>query len=157
MIEYTAFLLSESIRKQLLSTIAANYSEVIADHITYQFGAKDFGSLFHPKVIEAHTIIDNQKGLQALAITVDGKQFRPDGSPYHITWSLDPLQFKAVDSNTLIQEFLDNKLDAQCIHKLPKPIQISATPVHISGDHNKTRVIRVLPQPSHPPDPPAPT
>jgi hypothetical protein len=154
MVEYTAFLLSKDIRKQLLSLIPSSYSDIIADHITFQFGATDFGPLFHPKQIEAYAVIDNHKGLQAIAVTVDGNKFRPDGGPYHITWSLNSSLFKPVDSNSLIQDFLNNKLDDKCIQLLPTPIHISATPVHICGDDNKTRTIRQLPSsPSSPPSP----
>jgi hypothetical protein len=35
---------------------------------------------------------DDGEGIQALLVSVDGKKVKPDGFPYHITWSLDTSQ-----------------------------------------------------------------
>src|SRR3546814_9902597 len=50
-------------------------------------------------------LVDDGEGLQALIVSIDGSTDRPDGSTYHITWSLDRSRGrKAVQSNDVIAE-----------------------------------------------------
>jgi hypothetical protein len=46
---------------------------------------------------------DDQAGVQALVVRLDGSTDRPDGSTWHITWSLGPGR-RAVESNAVIGE-----------------------------------------------------
>ncbi|RZI70367.1 MAG: hypothetical protein EOP13_21370, partial [Pseudomonas sp.] len=47
--------------------------------------------------------INDEEGLQAMVVAIDGSTDRPDGSTYHITWSLDRKRGrKAVQSNDVI-------------------------------------------------------
>lgn len=44
---------------------------------------------------------DDGRGVEAMVVQIDGSTGRPDGSTYHITWSLQPGR-KAVESNDVI-------------------------------------------------------
>jgi hypothetical protein len=46
-------------------------------------------------------VADDQRGVQALVVRIGGTTDRPDGSTYHITWSLGPDR-EARDSNAVI-------------------------------------------------------
>lgn len=89
---YTAFLLSDAIRDSLLEVFAPSFDTVKADHITHHYGAEGFDDLFIPQEICVTHYIKDPDGLEALKVTVDGKANKPDGRPYHITWSLDKTQ-----------------------------------------------------------------
>lgn len=45
---------------------------------------------------------DNDTGVQALAVEINGSTNRPDGSTYHMTWSL-ALGRKAEESNDVLR------------------------------------------------------
>jgi hypothetical protein len=46
---------------------------------------------------------DDGKSLECLVVTLGGTTHRPDGSTYHITWSLGPGR-KARESNDVLRE-----------------------------------------------------
>ena len=47
---------------------------------------------------------DDGRGVQALVVRIDCAVARPDGSTYHVTWSLDRSRGrKPVDSNEVIR------------------------------------------------------
>ncbi len=48
-------------------------------------------------------VADDGAGVQALVVEIGGTTRRPDGSTYHITWSLAPGR-AAVESNGAIRE-----------------------------------------------------
>ena len=146
MTQYTAFLLSETTKQDLFALFPARYAQLIADHITYEFGVNNFGSLSHPQAIEITAMVDNKDGLQALVVKIDGQQIKPDGLPYHITWSLDPDKHKPFDSNALIKDFLENKINGLSFEKLDPPILISAAAVHIDQSDIENRIISPLPK-----------
>lgn len=51
------------------------------------------------------SLADDGKRLQALVVEIDGTTDRPDGSTYHITWSLDRKAGRnPVQSNGVIRE-----------------------------------------------------
>jgi hypothetical protein len=56
-----------------------------------------------PTATQAQVVgtVDDLMGVQALVLMIDGSTSRPDGSVYHITWSLGPGR-KPVDSNKVI-------------------------------------------------------
>jgi hypothetical protein len=54
-----------------------------------------------PVSAEAVGHIDDGQGIEALVVAVDGSTDRPDGSTYHITWSLGPDR-RAKESNDVL-------------------------------------------------------
>lgn len=116
---YTSYQLTPKTRKYLLDRFPPKHTKVVAHHITHKFGVhSDTKPPLHAdiKVVGYH---NNPEGLEALVVSVDGSVDRPDGSVYHITWSLDPEKFKPVDSNKLVR-----KRD----HKLIMPIDVKTSP-----------------------------
>ena len=75
-------------RAQLLARFPPHWPDVIADHVT--LGRVPRG-MPPPGPVQAEIAgsVDDGEGLQALVVRLDGMTSRPDGSTYHITWSLD--------------------------------------------------------------------
>ena len=102
--KYIAFELDKKSRRQLAKTFEPKYPEFIGHHITYKFGVpKDVKIPMTPKSIEVVGYADDGEGIEALIIAINGSTDRPDGSTYHVTWSLDREKGKKpVHSNKLI-------------------------------------------------------
>ena len=84
----TGWTLSNDDRAALLRLFPPLYPRIVADHVTLK-GEK--GS--HPPTPEATRALivghaDDGKGVEALVVAIDGSSDRPDGSVYHLTWSL---------------------------------------------------------------------
>jgi hypothetical protein len=65
------------------------YVRVIADHVTL---AANVGADYPLPTADRGEIIgtvDDAVGVQAMVVRIGGAIGRPDGSTYHITWSLD--------------------------------------------------------------------
>jgi hypothetical protein len=115
----TGWKLDREERKQLLARFPPEWPEVIADHITLDAEGDCGDSL--PNATHAEIVggINDGEGLQAMVVAIDGITDRPDGSTYHITWSLDRQRGrKAVESNEVIAQRGWRPLDN------PVPIQI---------------------------------
>lgn len=98
---YNGWLLSDASKRELMDWIMPVYPDVIAHHVTLQFGADDM-PLPAELAIVGHA--DDGLGVQALVVSVDGSTERPDGSTYHITWSIDRAQGrKPVHSNDVVR------------------------------------------------------
>ena len=150
MSKYTAFLLDETQRKQLLGFFRPQYTRVLAHHITHQSDTAAFGDLPADAKIEIIGMADDHNGVQALVVNVNGQSERPDGLPYHITWSIDPRKtvsedwhgalgedgwhYKPHHANLLVMDVLDNPDTPHSYLELPEPMPIKATPVHIDND-----------------------
>ena len=93
-------------REALLGRFPPRYAEVIADHVTLRVGATPQTPL--PRKPEARVVgrADDGKSLECLVVELDGSTDRPDGSTYHITWSLGPGR-KARESNDLLRDLGD--------------------------------------------------
>ena len=87
-------------RERLLRRFTPRYENVIADHVTLRIGA---GSL--PSKPDAQIVgrADDGKSLECLVVELDGTTNRPDGSTYHITWSLGPGR-RAIESNDVLRD-----------------------------------------------------
>src|SRR5205823_11902935 len=87
-------------RERLLRRFMPRYENVIADHVTLRVGA---GSL--PRMPDAQIVgrADDRKSLECLVVELDGTTNRPDGSTYHITWSLGPGR-RAIESNDVLRD-----------------------------------------------------
>ena len=99
--QVTGWLLDKSDREQLLTRFPPAFAEVVAHHVTLQVG----GDCDLPKEKEGQVVgeIDDGEGVQALVVCIGGTTDRPDGSTYHITWSLRPGR-KAKESNDVIRK-----------------------------------------------------
>jgi hypothetical protein len=105
-------------RDTLLEQFPPRYSNVIADHVTLQSEA---ASEPLPDPVEARIVgrADDGDSLEAMVVAIDGTVDRPDGSIFHITWSLGPGR-RARESNDVIRE--------KGWGRLAEPIAISLSP-----------------------------
>ena len=103
-------------RIALLRDHPPRYAVTVADHVTLEVGAHDL-----PPQVRAEIVgrADDEVGVEAMVVTIDGTTDRPDGSTYHITWSLGPGRH-AIESNDVIRKFGWPRLD--------NPIPVMLTP-----------------------------
>ena len=106
----TGWKLTDEDRAQLLERFPPRYSETIADHVTER--GPD-GRAPIPGPVSAAVIgrADDGDSLECLVVAVDGSPDRPDGSTYHITWSLGPGR-SARESNDVLRECGWDRLDS---------------------------------------------
>ena len=92
--------LDRSERGQLLERFPPRYPEAVADHVTLQPGD---GPL--PPGVAAEIVghADDGAGVEALVVAIDGTSDRPDGSTFHITWSLGDGR-RARESNDVLRD-----------------------------------------------------
>jgi hypothetical protein len=89
-------------RRALLARFPARYPETVADHVTFKFGDRR-AELPTARSGEIVGEADDGEGVQAMVVRIEGTTDRPDGSTWHITWSLAPGR-RAKESNTVIRE-----------------------------------------------------
>lgn len=101
--EYSAYVLDEHSRNLLKEKFPPKYPEFIGHHITHKFGIpKDSDVPSNPSSVAVIGYAE-EDGLEALVVSIDDSNERPDGSVYHITWSLDRNKGKKpVHSNDLV-------------------------------------------------------
>src|SRR5438105_13404922 len=99
----TGWKLPANQRETLLRRFPPRYENVVADHVTLRTGATPKTPL--PRKPEARIVgrADDDRSLECLVVALDGTTDRPDGSTYHITWSLGPTR-KARESNDVLRE-----------------------------------------------------
>jgi len=99
----TGWKLPETERELLLRRFPPEYANVIADHVTLRTGATPKTPL--PRKPEAQVVgrADDGQSLECLVVALDGTTDRPDGSTYHITWSLGAGR-KARESNDVLRD-----------------------------------------------------
>ena len=99
----TGWKLPRDERERILQQFPPRYDNVIADHVTLRVGATAETPL--PRKAEARIVgrADDGQSLECLVVELDGTTDRPDGSTYHITWSLGPGR-KARESNDLLRD-----------------------------------------------------
>lgn len=95
--------LPHSERQRLLAQFPPRYDNVIADHVTLRTGGDSQTQL--PPDVSARLVgrTDDGNSLECVVAELDGTTDRPDGSTYHITWSLGPGR-KARESNDVLRE-----------------------------------------------------
>ena len=100
----TGWKLPEVERELLLRRFPPKYENVVADHVTLRVGATPETPLpnepFSSKVVGR---ADDGESLECLVVELDGTTDRPDGSTYHITWSLGPGRW-ARESNDVLRD-----------------------------------------------------
>ena len=112
--------LDRSQRGALLERFPPRYSDVDADHVTLRTEASRAPL---PPEVDA-TIIghaDDGDSLEAMVVRIDGTTDRPDGSIFHITWSLEKAKGrKARESNDLLKD--------RGWHRIDQPVPIRIDP-----------------------------
>lgn len=96
--------LDRSQREELLRRFPPRYNDVIADHVTLRPNALAEPL---PPAVEARIVgrADDGDSLECMVVTVDGTTDRPDGSIFHITWSLDKSKGRqARESNDVLKQ-----------------------------------------------------
>ena len=99
----TGWKLPSKEREPLLQRFPPKYENVIADHVTLRVGATPATPL--PRKPQARIVgrADDGESLECLVVELDGTTDRPDGSTYHITWSLG-VGRKARESNDVLRD-----------------------------------------------------
>ena len=88
-------------RAALLARLPPTYARAVADHVTLKPDPP--GEELPPAPGEALIVgqADDGTGVEAMVVRLDGTTDRPDGSTWHITWSLAEGR-KARESNEVI-------------------------------------------------------
>jgi hypothetical protein len=76
-------------RPELLQQFPPRYANAVADHVTLKGHAADDAPLPEETDGEILGRADDGKGVEAMVVSIGGTTDRPDGSTYHITWSLE--------------------------------------------------------------------
>jgi hypothetical protein len=116
---FTGWALDRREREALLARFPAAYSEVVADHVTLKFGAGETEALPSETSGELVGRADDGAGVEAMVVRIGGTTDRPDGSTYHVTWSLAPGR-QAKESNEVIR--------SRGWTAFPEPIPLSLEP-----------------------------
>lgn len=113
--------LDEAERPGLLERFPPLWPDIIADHITLSADASASDPLPQERSAAIVGSISDGQGLQALVVAVGGSTGRPDGSVYHITWSLDRSRGREpAQSNEVIADL--------GWRRLPDPVPIRIIP-----------------------------
>ena len=104
-------------RKELLQQFPPKFSDVVADHVTLAAKAARGAELPCETLGEIVGRVDDGEGVEALVVAIGGTTDRPDGSTYHITWSLEKGR-KAKESNDVIARLGWTRIE------LPMPIKL---------------------------------
>jgi hypothetical protein len=88
-------------RRALLERFPPHYAETVADHVT--FLSKVVPDTLPPPEAPAEIVgrADDGEGVEAMVVAIDGGTDRPDGSTWHVTWSLGEGR-EARESNDVI-------------------------------------------------------
>lgn len=100
----TGWKLSDVDRELLLRQFPPRYENVVADHVTLRSDATPETPL--PARPDSSKVIgraDDGRSLECLVVEIDGTTDRPDGSTFHITWSMGPGR-RARESNDLLRD-----------------------------------------------------
>ena len=113
----TGWKLDRDQRVELLQQFPPKFRNVVADHVTLQSGAADDAPL--PQETEAEIVgrVDDGVGVEAMIVSIGGTTRRPDGSTYHITWSLEDGR-KARESNDVLAR------EKWVMFDLPMPVRL---------------------------------
>lgn len=90
-------------RRELVQQFPPKFRRLVADHVTLKAKAAKDAPL--PQEIEGEIVgrVDDGKGVEAMVVRIGGTTDRPDGSSYHITWSLEDGR-KARESNDVLRD-----------------------------------------------------
>jgi hypothetical protein len=99
----TGWKLARDDRARLLQRFPPRYENVIADHVTLRVGTSAETPLLPKPDAQIVGRADDGQSLECLVVELDGTTDRPDGSTYHITWSLGPGR-RAIESNDVLHD-----------------------------------------------------
>jgi len=88
-------------RRELVQQFPPKYRNLVADHVTLRGKAGADAPLPEEANGEIVGRADDGRGVEAMVVSIDGTTDRPDGSTYHITWSLEDGR-RAQESNDVI-------------------------------------------------------
>ena len=110
------WLLAEDDREKLLQQFPPKFEKTVAHHVALKSEAERDPL---PNDVKAEVVgrIDDQSGVEAMVVAIDGTTDRPDGSTYHITWSLGDGR-RAKESNDMLRERVWEMFD------LPMPVRL---------------------------------
>lgn len=105
-------------RESLLKRFPPRYAKPVADHVTLKVDAQRDPL---PDNVRAAIVgrADDGEGVEAYAVAIDGTTERPDGSVFHVTWSLEEGR-RAKESNAVLKERGWDELD--------HPVPLTLTP-----------------------------
>ena len=111
---YLAYKLDEECKKTILELFPPKHSKVYCHHVTIEFNLTDEKYYEISPMLKGEVEIvgyAEDENIEALAILLNGRSQRLDGSFYHLTHSLNPPK-KPVDSNKLKDKIklLNNKI-----------------------------------------------
>jgi hypothetical protein len=109
-------------RRELLLQFPPRYTNIVADHVTLTSKVareSQLPSETHGEIIGR---ADDGQGVEAMVVSIAGTTDRPDGSTYHITWSLEPGR-EARESNDVIRAGGWEPLE------LPMPVKLDPAPL----------------------------
>ena len=108
--------LAEDDREKLLKQFPPKFAETVANHVTLRSDAENDPL---PPEVRAQIVgrADDDSGVEAMVVAIDGTTNRPDGSTYHVTWSLGDGR-RARESNDVLKERGWQELDH------PIPVQL---------------------------------
>jgi len=116
----TGWKLQPDERETLLQRFPPKYANVVANHVTLRVGATPETPL--PREPGSARVVgraDDGASLECLVVEIDGTTDRPDGSTYHITWSLGGGR-RARESNDVLRD--------QGWEPIPAPVPIALEP-----------------------------
>ena len=115
---FVGWALDRAEREALLRRFPPRYPNAVADHVTLKFGDREAEL---PTVTAGEIVgeADDGQGVQAMVVRIGGTTDRPDGSTYHVTWSLRPGR-QAKESNDVIRRHGWRAFEA--------PVPLSLTP-----------------------------
>ncbi len=99
----TGWKLPRDVRDRLLRDFPPKYANVVADHVTLRVSITQQTPLPHEPEALIVGRADDRESLECLVVELDGTTDRPEGSTYHITWSLGPGR-EARESNDVLRD-----------------------------------------------------
>lgn len=124
---YTGWAVPDMVRVIKRLEHPCTYARCIIHHCTHTFGVKEDFPI--PLKVPAFILgfADDGSGVQCAIMEMGGTSERPDGSVFHITWSLAEGR-KAVESNELAQRWMRERHtldpDLQIVFANPLPIEL---------------------------------
>jgi hypothetical protein len=111
------WLLAEDDREKLLQQFPPRFETIVAHHVTLKSEAETDPL---PPEVKGAVVgrTDDGSGVEAMVVAIDGTTDRPDGSTYHITWSLGDGR-RARESNDVIRDRGWQELD----HPIPVKLE----------------------------------
>ena len=75
-------------RRELLAQFPPAYPRVVADHVTLRSRVDEQTPIPSARCGEIIGRVDDERGVEAMILRIEGTTDRPGGGTYHITWSL---------------------------------------------------------------------